>query len=110
MSLNDHFDGLAPIALPVLYCPPNAPNDVIPALVADSYKGGIVAINTFPTNQRSGSELLNGIPHASDPRLFKDGLPTELAKRQGWWMFPKWYEDLVESDFGKGQKKSKGNS
>jgi hypothetical protein len=36
------------------------------------------------------------VPHLSDARLFVDGKPTELAKRTGWWMFPKWYEDLVE--------------
>ena len=45
----------------------------------------------------SGSELRHGIPHVSDPALFDEkGHPTALA-RNGWWLFPKWYEDLTET-------------
>lgn len=95
MGLNKSFSGLAPVALPVLYCPPHTPDDVIPALTADSYPGGKVSLNTFPCAKNSGSEYKHGIPHVSDPGLFDDkGHPTALA-RNGWWLFPKWYEDLM---------------
>lgn len=96
MSINDHFDGLVEPSLPVLYCPPNAPDDVVPAIVADSAHGGIVNINIFPTASRRESRLRTGVPHISDPRLFDhENKPTELAKSMGYWMFPKWYEDLM---------------
>jgi hypothetical protein len=96
MSLNKNFDGLAPVGLPILWCPPHAPDDVVPGIVSDSFHNGVVSINTFPTSKRSGGGLVTSVPHLSDARLFVDGKPTELAKRTGWWMFPKWYEDLVE--------------
>jgi hypothetical protein len=97
MSLNDSFTGTAPVGLPVLWCPPHAPDDVVPALVADSLHEGLVHLNTFPTVKRNKSVFMTGVPHISDPGLFEeDGRPTEKAKRTGWWLFPKWYEDLVE--------------
>ena len=95
MSLNDHFDGLVEPSLPVLFCPPNSPNDVVPAMVADSFHGGIINLNVFPTGSRREATLRTGVPHASDPRLYKDGKPTPLAMSTGYWMFPKWYEDIL---------------
>jgi hypothetical protein len=97
MSLNENFSSTAPVGLPVLWCPPHAPDDVVPAMIADSLHGGLVNLNTFPTAKRNKTGILMGVPHVSDPSLFDDhGKPTERAKRTGWWMFPKWYEDLVE--------------
>jgi len=95
MSLNEHFDGLVEPSLPVLFCPPNAPNDVVPAMVADSFHGGIINLNVFPTGSRRESTLRTGVPHISDPRLYKDGKPTPLAMYTGFWMFPKWYENIL---------------
>jgi len=119
MGLNKSFSGLAPVALPVLYCPPHTPDDVIPALTADSYPGGKVSLNTFPCAKNSGSEYKHGIPHVSDPGLFDDkGHPTALA-RNGWWLFPKWYDDLIpestvrpvaDPQVSKKSNKDKGNA
>jgi len=95
MSLNEHFDGLVEPSLPVLFCPPNAPNDVVPAMVADSFHGGIINLNVFPTGSRRESTLRTGVPHISDQRLYKDGKPTPLAMSTGFWMFPKWYENIL---------------
>jgi len=113
MSLNDKFDGTAPVSLPILWCPPHAPDDVIPAIIADSLHGGLVNLNTFPTAKRNKTGICMGVPHVSDPGLFDDqGKPTEKAKRTGWWMFPKWYEEMVESRYVPERKanKSKDNS
>lgn len=97
MGLNKNFNGLAPITLPVLYCPPHTPEDVIPAIVSDSSHNGRVSLNTFPCMKRTGSELIHGVPHISDPVLFDEhGKPGPLAMAKGYWMFPKWYEDLVD--------------
>jgi hypothetical protein len=109
MSLNQSFDGCAPVGLPILWCPPHAPDDVVPGIVADSFHNGIVNINTFFTANRNKSGLVTAVPHASDSRLFVDGKPTALAKQTGWWMFPKWYEDLVESR-SVPERKSSGKS
>lgn len=96
MSLNDRFDGLVEPSLPVLFCPPNAPNDVVPAMVADSFHGGIVNLHIFPTSKRSGETLRMGVPHISDPGLFDEkGQPTSRTTSTGYWMFPKWYEELL---------------
>ena len=95
-KLNEKFSGLAPVGFTVLYCPAGQLDDALPAIVTESYHDGVVSLFVPPCQRRREGQIVNRTYHVSDERLFNlDGSPTELAMRNGFWVFPDWAAPLL---------------
>jgi hypothetical protein len=87
----EKFEGVVPAGVEVLWVPPKAttigrlPDDVspLPAKVIKGYSNGIVELLVFP-----GLDRFTSCQHISSKGLKNPtGGPSEVAKRQGAWMF-----------------------
>lgn len=96
-KLNEKFNGLAPVGFTVLYCPSGQLDDAIASIVTESYHDGVVSLFVLPCQRRREGQIVNRTYHVSDERLFNlDGTPTDLALRNGFWVFPDWSASLLQ--------------
>jgi len=94
----EKYSGVVPNGVEVLWVPPKAttlsglPSDVnpLPAKVIQGHSNGIVSILVFP-----GLEQFTSCQHISSKGLKNPtGGPSEVAKRQGAWMFNPMFDEM----------------